>query len=66
MERNLQVAGKDLFVWTERVFIQKCHTLTETVLINVDQCWLCYERQTPKFPLKTKAVVVFRKGLFTW
>ncbi|KAL4862381.1 hypothetical protein BDV12DRAFT_203095 [Aspergillus spectabilis] len=59
MQWSLQVDGKDLFrLDGNNYYPEKGHTLPEeSQRINIDQCWLRYERQTLKVLPETKAIV---------
>jgi hypothetical protein len=56
---NLQVDGKDLWRLDGNNFYpEKGHTLPEeSKTIDIDQCWLRYERQTLRVFPETRAIV---------
>ncbi|KAI3323646.1 hypothetical protein HD806DRAFT_522245 [Xylariaceae sp. AK1471] len=55
---SLQVDGKDLFrLDGNNYYPEKGHVLDESQPIDIDQCWLRYERQTLTVLEETKAIV---------
>lgn len=59
MQWSLQVDGKDLWrLDGNNYYPEKGHTLPEESQgIDIDQCWLRYERQTLKVLPETQAIV---------